>query len=198
MGDAMFSSCIVPRSCVVISSGLLRQVVWGLDGDIFVLQLQVDAGFGQKLNSQSLATPNFSPLDFPALPVADTLNGLSKYSREEAHNGSNMCRYPSGISRGDIDFASTVRKLASQNSGHWRYERNGSADGAAGSSKNSQLLSNSYNGNNKMVFGDRWHGSRVSRSSPVWLETGEAVGNIFRIASLRLITIFHESPLDLR
>ncbi|XP_009404172.1 polyadenylate-binding protein-interacting protein 7 isoform X1 [Musa acuminata AAA Group] len=143
------------------------------------LELQVDAGFGQKLNSQSLATPNFSPLDFPALPVADTLNGLSKYSGEEAHNGSNMYRYPSGISRGDIDFASTVRKLASQNSGHWRYERNGSADGAAGSSKNSQLLSNSYNGNNKMVFGDRWHGSRVSRSSPVWLETGEAVANIY-------------------
>ncbi|CAD5177956.1 unnamed protein product [Musa acuminata subsp. malaccensis] len=143
------------------------------------LELQVDAGFGQKLNSQSLATPNFSPLDFPALPVADTLNGLSKYSGEEAHNGSNMYRYPSGISRGDIDFASTVRKLASQNSGHWRYERNGSADGAAGSSKNSQLLSNSYNGNNKMVFGDRWHGSRVSRSSPVWLETGEAVGFFF-------------------
>ncbi|CAL9762824.1 unnamed protein product [Musa acuminata subsp. burmannicoides] len=143
------------------------------------LELQVDAGFGQKLNSQSLATPNFSPLDFPALPVADTLNGLSKYSGEEAHNGSNMYRYPSGISRGDIDFASTVRKLASQNSGHWRYERNGSADGAAGSSKNSQLLSNSYNGNNKMVFGDRWHGSRVSRSSPAWLETGEAVANIY-------------------
>ncbi|RWW21463.1 hypothetical protein GW17_00014387 [Ensete ventricosum] len=160
-------------------------------------QLEVDAGFDQKLNSQPLATPRFSPSDFPALPVADTLNGLSKYSGE-AHNGSNMDRSPSVISRGDIDFASTVRKLASQNSGHWRYERNGSADGAAGSSKNSQLLSNSYNGNNKMVFGDRWHGSRVSRSSPVWLETGEAVGNVFRIASLRFITIFHESPLDLR
>ncbi|RRT67817.1 hypothetical protein B296_00008758 [Ensete ventricosum] len=143
-------------------------------------QLEVDAGFGQKLNSQPLATPRFSPSDFPALPVADTLNGLSKYSGE-AHNGSNMYRSPSVISRGDIDFASTVRKLASQNSGHWRYERNGSADGAAGSSKNSQLLSNSYNGNNKMVFGDRWHGSRVSRSSPVWLETGEAVDHELRL-----------------
>ncbi|KAJ8476319.1 hypothetical protein OPV22_020046 [Ensete ventricosum] len=107
------------------------------------LELQVDAGFDQKLNSQPLATPRFSPSDFPALPVADTLNGLSKYSGE-AHNGSNMYRSPSVISRGDIDFASTVRKLASQNSGHWR-----------------------------------WHGSRVSRSSPVWLETGEAVANIY-------------------
>ncbi|CAD5194782.1 unnamed protein product [Musa acuminata subsp. malaccensis] len=147
------------------------------------LELQVDAGSDQNLSTNSLSAPNFSPMDFPALPLADTQNQLSKYTGEDVQHGFNMHKSSSGTSRGDIDFASTVRKLALQDSGHWKYDRKGSADTGVGSSSNSQQLATSYNGLSKMVYGDKWHGSGPARSSPVWLETGEAVGNIFSISS---------------
>ncbi|CAL9767902.1 unnamed protein product [Musa acuminata subsp. burmannicoides] len=143
------------------------------------LELQVDAGSDQNLSTNSLAAPNFSPMDFPALPLADTQNQLSKYTGEDVQHGFNMHKSSSGTSRGDIDFASTVRKLALQDSGHWKYDRKGSADTGVGSSSNSQQLATSYNGLSKMVYGDKWHGSGPARSSPVWLETGEAVANIY-------------------
>ncbi|XP_064961310.1 polyadenylate-binding protein-interacting protein 7-like isoform X2 [Musa acuminata AAA Group] len=143
------------------------------------LELQVDSGSDQNLSTNSLAAPNFSPMDFPALPLADTQNQLSKYTGEDVQHGFNMHKSSSGTSRGDIDFASTVRKLALQDSGHWKYDRKGSADTGVGSSSNSQQLATSYNGLSKMVYGDKWHGSGPARSSPVWLETGEAVANIY-------------------
>ncbi|KAJ8464236.1 hypothetical protein OPV22_026788 [Ensete ventricosum] len=143
------------------------------------LELQVDASSDQNLNTNSLAAPNFSLMDFPALPLADTQNQLSKYTGEDVQHGFNTQKVSSGTSRGDIDYASTVRKLALQDSGHWKYDRKGSADTGVGSSSNSQQLANSYNGLSKMVYGDRWHGSGPARSSPVWLETGEAVANIY-------------------
>ncbi|THU45866.1 hypothetical protein C4D60_Mb02t22490 [Musa balbisiana] len=143
------------------------------------LELQVDAGSDQNLNTNSLAAPNFSPMDFPALPLADTQNQLSKYTGEDVQHGFNMHKSSSGTSRGDIDFASTVRKLALQDSGHWKYDRKGSADTGVGSSSNSQQLATSYNGLSKMVYGDKWHDSGPARSSPIWLETGEAVANIY-------------------
>ncbi|WOL01058.1 polyadenylate-binding protein-interacting protein 7-like isoform X1 [Canna indica] len=141
------------------------------------LELQVDNGFEQNLESKSLPAPNLSPLDFPALPVADTQNGLSKYGGDIQH-GSSAHRSP-GISRGEINFASTVKKLASQDSGHWKYDRNGSVDGSAGSSRSSQLLGSSYNGSSKIAYGDKWNSSAAVRSSPAWLETGEAVANVY-------------------
>ncbi|KAG6516492.1 polyadenylate-binding protein-interacting protein 7-like [Zingiber officinale] len=140
------------------------------------LELQVDGSFDPNGDSNPLAAPNFSPLDFPALPVADSQNGLSKYGDNQ--HGSDSYRSPA-ISKGEIDFASTVRKLASQDSGHWKFERNGSADGNAGSSRSSQLLGSTYNGNTKTAYGDKWSSSSSVRSSPVWLETGDAVANIY-------------------
>ncbi|WOL02643.1 polyadenylate-binding protein-interacting protein 7-like isoform X2 [Canna indica] len=140
--------------------------------------LEVDVGFGQNLNSNSLDSPNFSPLAFPSLVEADTQNLLPKYNGEDVRHGSSLYRSSSGISSGGIDFASTVRKLASKSSGHRRYERNGFDNGAVGSSRNSQLLSSSYNGNGNMINGDKWYSSG-SAGSPVCLETGEAVANIY-------------------
>ncbi|XP_029123847.1 polyadenylate-binding protein-interacting protein 7 isoform X2 [Elaeis guineensis] len=134
----------------------------------------VDGGFNQK----SLAASSLSMLDFPALPVAGAQNGLSKYSREDIQQTSSTYRSPSTIFRGDIDFGSTVRKLASQDSGHWRHEINGSADGGVGSSRSSQLLAGSY-GHGKMAYGDKLQGLSATRAAPVWLETGEAVANTY-------------------
>ncbi|KAH7656501.1 putative MutS-related protein involved in mismatch repair protein [Dioscorea alata] len=143
------------------------------------LELQVDTGFAQNLNSKTPASPNLSPLDFPALPLSDTQNGLSKISRDDIGQAPNTYRSATSIFGGATDFASAVRKLASQDSGQWKYERNGSGDGRIGSSRMSQLLASSQNGNAKLAYGDKMQSVRSSRAAPVWLETGEAVASMY-------------------
>ncbi|CAL9108121.1 unnamed protein product [Musa acuminata var. zebrina] len=147
-------------------------------GILAQVELQVDSGFGPNLDSKSSATPNFSPLDFPTLPVGNTQNGLPKPDGEDLQHGSITYRYP-GILRGDIDFAPTVRKLALQDPGHWKYNGNGTFDGSTGSSRSSRLSGSSYNGSGRVRYGDEWSGSSAARASPVWLETGEAMANIY-------------------
>nr|AIZ68160.1 polyadenylate-binding protein-interacting protein 7-like protein [Albuca bracteata] len=142
------------------------------------LELQVDANFSQKTNSKSAEAPSFNTLDFPALPAADSNNCASKFNGEDLHQVSNIYRSPSSISRGSVDFASTVRKLASQDSTHRKYERSSSADGIIGSSRSSQLLNSAYNGNGKLAYGDKVRSS-ASRAVPLWLETGDAVANMY-------------------
>ncbi|XP_008784332.2 polyadenylate-binding protein-interacting protein 7-like isoform X2 [Phoenix dactylifera] len=138
------------------------------------LETQVDCDFGQNLNSKASSAPRLSMLDFPALPVAE-----SKYSEEGLQQSQNSYRSPSSISSGNIDFASAVRKLASQDSGHWKYGRSGSTDGSVGSSRDSQLLTSQNSGNRKLAFGDKLRNSGASQAAPVWLETGEAVANMY-------------------
>ncbi|XP_064935619.1 polyadenylate-binding protein-interacting protein 7-like isoform X2 [Musa acuminata AAA Group] len=147
-------------------------------GILAQLELQVDSGFGPNLDSKSSATPNFSPLDFPTLPVGNTQNGLPKPDGEDLQHGFITYRSP-GILRGDIDFAPTVRKLALQDPGHWKYDGNGTFDGSTGSSRSSRLSGSSYNGSGRVRYGDKWSGSSAARASPVWLETGEAMANIY-------------------
>ncbi|XP_008782701.1 polyadenylate-binding protein-interacting protein 7-like [Phoenix dactylifera] len=157
----------------------LADVYYGSGCDLnstikILTQLEVGGGFNQK----SLAAPSFSMLDFPALLVAGAQNWLSKYSREDIQQASSTYRSPSTIFRGDIDFASTARKLASHDSGHWRHEINGSADGGVGSSRSSQLLASSY-GHGKMAYGNKLQGLSATQAAPVWPETGEAVANMY-------------------
>ncbi|XP_008792861.2 polyadenylate-binding protein-interacting protein 7-like [Phoenix dactylifera] len=138
------------------------------------LEMQVDCNFGQNLNSKSSPAPSLSMLDFPALPMAE-----SKYNEEGLQQTPNSYRSPSSITCGTVDFASAVRKFISQDSGHWKYERSGSADGSVGSSRGPQLLTNQYNGNRKSAFGDKLHNAGAARAAPAWLETGEAVANMY-------------------
>ncbi|XP_010917460.1 polyadenylate-binding protein-interacting protein 7 [Elaeis guineensis] len=138
------------------------------------LEMQVDCNFGQKLNSKSSSAPSLSMQDFPALPMAE-----SKYKEEGLQQTPNSYRSPSSISSSTIDFASAVRKFISQDSGRWKYERSGSADGSVGSSRGPQLPTSQYNGNRKSAFGDKLHNAGAARAAPVWLETGEAVANMY-------------------
>jgi len=116
-------------------------------------------------------------LDFPSLTEAESTNGMTKFNGEDTQQASNIYRSPSNVSRDAIDFASTVRKLASQESAHRRYERSSAADGSVGSSRSSQLLNSSYNVNSKLTDGEKVRSSAAGRAAPVWLETGDAVGN---------------------
>lgn len=157
------------------------------------LELQVDGGFNQNMNSKALSAPNLSALDFPALPVPDGQNGPSKYAGDDLQQSGNPYRYSdkenlllfkssSSIpSRGGaVDFASAVRKLATQDSGIWKYERNGSSDSTVGSSRSSHVLASSYgSGNGRGIYAERAQNRGSARAAPVWLETGEAVANMY-------------------
>nr|KAJ0190588.1 hypothetical protein LSAT_V11C800417430 [Lactuca sativa] len=151
------------------------------------LELQVDGGgLNQNLNSKALSSPNLSAMDFPALSPTDDQNGVQQhinpYRPLEKENllmfksSSGGAPLPSG---GATDFASAVRKMASQDSSIWKYNRNPSQDSTIGSSRSSHVLASAYNngGHGRVSYGDRLGGRSSNRSAPVWLETGDAVGN---------------------
>ncbi|KAH7833890.1 hypothetical protein Vadar_010793 [Vaccinium darrowii] len=151
------------------------------------LELQVDGGFSQNLNSKVLSAPNLSELDFPALSAQESQSGLLKYSGDDSPyrsaNKDNMLSSKSNYSiptRGAIDFASAVRKMSSQESNMWKYDRNGSADASVGSSRSAHVLASSYNGGQvRGIYGDKVQSRSSYRAAPVWLETGEAVANMY-------------------
>ncbi|KAJ0260229.1 Smr domain-containing protein [Hirschfeldia incana] len=126
------------------------------------LELQVDGGGGlnQKMSPKSFAAPTLTPMDFPALSQAD--DGLHQQRKE-----NNMFFSKS-------DYVSAVKKLASPDSGMWKYQPNDSADSSSiGSSRNSQPLAAAYK--SRSLYSDKL----PNRPAPVWLETGDAVGNMY-------------------
>ncbi|GAB2276330.1 hypothetical protein Dimus_011062 [Dionaea muscipula] len=148
------------------------------------LELQVDGDLNPKPTSKSISAPNISSLDFPALSPNKTT--LPKYDGDDVPHSANPYRSfdkennPSMHSRGSIDFASAVKKLASQDSSLWKYDRHGSADDVGGSSRSSNVLTSSYNSRpGRNVYGDKFQSRGSARAAPVWLETGEAVANMY-------------------
>ncbi|KAM0021212.1 putative polyadenylate-binding protein-interacting protein/7, CUE [Helianthus debilis subsp. tardiflorus] len=149
------------------------------------LELQVDGGFNQNLNPKVLSAPNLSALDFPALSPADGQNGDDHQQRIDPYRPlekeillmfKSSSIAPSG---GATDFASAVRKMAPQDSSIWKYNRDPNQDTTVGSSRSSHVLASSYNGGHgRMSYGDRLINRSSNRSAPVWLETGDAVGNV--------------------
>ncbi|ESW33116.1 hypothetical protein PHAVU_001G044600 [Phaseolus vulgaris] len=154
------------------------------------LEIQVDgSSFNQNLSPKTLSAPNLSAMEFPALTPS---NGQStaKYAADSVQNGNPylssdkdmlMFKTSSSIpSRGAVDFASTVRKLASQDSGMWKYDKNGSGDASTGSSRSLNVLASAYNGGQgRSNLGDRLQNYSSARAAPVWLETGDAVANMY-------------------
>ncbi|KAK4401260.1 Polyadenylate-binding protein-interacting protein 7 [Sesamum angolense] len=123
------------------------------------LQLQVDGGLNQ--NSKAMSSPNLSAMDFPALSVRDGQNDLAKFAGDGLHQNA-------------------VRKMASQDSSMWKYERNGSSGASIGSSRTSQVLASSYSsGQSRGVYADKLQSRGSTHASPIWLETGEAVANMY-------------------
>ncbi|XP_019448014.1 PREDICTED: polyadenylate-binding protein-interacting protein 7-like isoform X2 [Lupinus angustifolius] len=154
------------------------------------LELQVEDSFNQQ-TSKALSAPNLTAMDFPALTSPNGQISSAKYATDNAQQSGNpylssgkdmlMFRTSSSIpSRGAIDFASAVRKLASQDSGIWKYNRNGSGDASTGSSRSLNVLASGCNGvQGKANFGDRSQNRGSARTAPVWLETGDAVANMY-------------------
>ncbi|KAK1434828.1 hypothetical protein QVD17_00582 [Tagetes erecta] len=149
------------------------------------LELQVEGGFNHNLNSKVLSAPNLSAMDFPALSPADAQSGDDRQLHANPYHPldkDNLLMFKSSTtapSGGATDFASAVRKMASQDSGVWKYNRN-YQDATIGSSRSSHVLASSYgDGHARMNYGDRLSSRNSSRSAPVWLETGDAVANMY-------------------
>ncbi|KAL1291034.1 hypothetical protein HN51_059580 [Arachis hypogaea] len=155
------------------------------------LELQVDGSFIQNLNSKTLSAPNLSAMDFPALTSPDGHTASVRFSVDNVQQSGNPYRSSdkdilsfkttSSIpSRGAIDFASAVRKLASQDSGIWKYDKSGSGDAAIGSSRTSHVLAGYDGGQGRASFSDRLQNRGLARGlAPVWLETGDTVANMY-------------------
>ncbi|KAK8660833.1 hypothetical protein V6N13_051741 [Hibiscus sabdariffa] len=150
------------------------------------LELQ-DAGvFNQNLNSKTLSVPNQSTLDFAAITVSDGLSGTPKhagdylqhranpyrsYDKENMHTFKSSSSLPSKVA---IDFALADRKMATQDSGIWKYD---SADSTVGPSRSSHGSANSYSSSpGRGVYASRLH---ARGSAPSWLETGDLVAKLY-------------------
>ncbi|XP_057502814.1 polyadenylate-binding protein-interacting protein 7-like isoform X2 [Actinidia eriantha] len=151
------------------------------------LELQVDSGLDRNLNSKALSATNPSTLDFPVFSVQDGQHGLPKFDGAYIQQTVSPHRFtsedslllfksnPSIPTRGSGDFASVVRKMSSQDSGTWKYDRNGSADASVGSSRSAQhVLASSYKGGQgRGIFGDRLQSRSSSWAAP------KAVANLY-------------------
>ncbi|XP_071696598.1 polyadenylate-binding protein-interacting protein 7-like [Rutidosis leptorrhynchoides] len=135
-------------------------------GMLTQLELQVDSGFNQNQNSKVLSAPNLNAMDFP-----DRQNGVDHQQRINPYHP---------LFAGATDFSSAVKKLASHESSIWNYNKNPSQDITIGSSRSSHVLASAYNGGHgRLSYGDRLANRNSSRSAPVWLETGDAVANMY-------------------
>ncbi|KAI7734631.1 hypothetical protein M8C21_023273 [Ambrosia artemisiifolia] len=146
------------------------------------LELQVDNG----LNSRALSAPNLSALDFPVLSPTDNQNNVPTFSVNDHHSNhrtmeKELLMFKSssmGPSLGATDFASAVKKMSAHESSIWRYDNNRSPNSTIGSSRSSHNVASGYG---RSSYGDRLTNTNRSstRSAPVWLETGEAVANMY-------------------
>ncbi|CAH2060846.1 unnamed protein product [Thlaspi arvense] len=145
----------------------------------FLAYLQVDGGFNQNISPKSFAPPNLTPMDFPALSISNSQSIPAQFGGDGLQQKDNMFFLKSGSSvsqPGSIDYVSAVRKLASQDSGIWKYERNDSADSSIGSSRNSGAYKS---GRARNIYSDKLQYGAPNRPAPVWVETGDAVGNMY-------------------
>ncbi|OIV97706.1 hypothetical protein TanjilG_12463 [Lupinus angustifolius] len=155
------------------------------------LELQVDGNFNQNLNSKTLSAPNLGAMDFPALTSPDGQAPSVRFAVDSVQQSGNPYRSPDKEmlfskssstvpSGGAVDFASAVKKLATQDSGIWKYDKNGFGDVAIGSSRSSHVLASGYyGGHGRADFGDRLQSRGSARAAPVWLETGDTVANMY-------------------
>ncbi|KAG8072637.1 hypothetical protein GUJ93_ZPchr0006g44691 [Zizania palustris] len=150
----------------------------GCDFDLTIeiltqLEMQVDASSCQNLNLTP-NTPNFGTGDFPVLPGTEDPNCLFEgnvgaHGTVDSHNSSTM-------SSESGDFVSAVGRLASQDAGRMKFEKESSKYSNGFSSV---VAGKQCNYNTMSSFGNKFHKPGNVQSTPVWLETGDAMANIY-------------------
>eukprot|EP00252_Welwitschia_mirabilis_P026723 TRINITY_DN884_c0_g1_i3.p1 TRINITY_DN884_c0_g1~~TRINITY_DN884_c0_g1_i3.p1 ORF type:complete len:460 (+),score=98.75 TRINITY_DN884_c0_g1_i3:341-1720(+) len=177
------------------ASESLASIYYATGGDLILtteiltkLELQDGAASQQSFTSRASSAPNLSSMDFPALPNADTLHTITRYTGDELEGintyrrgeGSNLLFSGAPISSSsgfNADFAAVVRKSISD-SGQWKNEKSG--DQNFGSGRNPQVSSGSSTSNSRMINGDRLRSYTSTRQNPtLWLETGDSVASMY-------------------
>ncbi|GAA0176013.1 hypothetical protein LIER_29083 [Lithospermum erythrorhizon] len=175
------------------SSESLAEVYFSNGGDfnstieiLTQLELQNDGGLNRNFSSKALTAANLTTSDLPALSPREHQKRMAKFSGEGLQRNGNpyspdhgsMLLFRSSSSvphKGPVDFTSAVRKMASQDSEIFKYNRNGSTDASVGSNRSSHVFSSSF-GNGQ---GDRLQPRGSSSAAPVWIEAGEAVATMY-------------------
>ena len=90
---------------------------------------------------------NMANIEMENIPFADDniQQGVNPYQSSDKDNLLVLKSNSSIPSRGVTYFTSTVKKLATQNSGIWKFDRNGTADINVGSSKSLHVFASSHN-----------------------------------------------------
>lgn len=142
---------------------------------MFLLQLQVDNGMNQNMRPKIPApapAPNLTPMDFPALSISST-SPAQFDDMQQTGNHHYQSAGKDNMFFFKPDYVSAVKKLASQDTGLWKYEGNGSGDSSIGGSSRN-YHAGSGRGPGRSIYSDKLSSNRAA---PVtWLETGDAVG----------------------
>ena len=90
---------------------------------------------------------NMANIEMENIPFADDniQQGVNPYQSSDKDNLLVLKSNSSIPSRGVTYFTSTVKKLATQNSSIWKFDRNGTADINVGSSNSLHVLASSHN-----------------------------------------------------
>ncbi|KQK23316.1 polyadenylate-binding protein-interacting protein 7 isoform X3 [Brachypodium distachyon] len=135
-------------------------------------QNKVDGRLGQNLRSLSFGHSS------PPSPVSYSQNGLGNYNKEAFGLPNSTYRSHSAILADDIISPSAGREHVSLDSPRGRYKTTNLPVSGLGSSRGSQLLSGSYNGNHDMISNNALQNITGVQTGPSWLET-DATANMF-------------------
>ncbi|XP_021304158.1 polyadenylate-binding protein-interacting protein 7 isoform X3 [Sorghum bicolor] len=132
------------------------------------LESKVDGRLGQNLRSLSFGNSS------PPSPASYAQNGLGNYSNESFGLPNSPYRSHSAILADDIVSPSAGREHISLDVPRGRYKMTSLPVPGLGSSRGSQLLGGSYNGNHDMISTNTLQNMAGIQTGPAWLESDAA------------------------
>ncbi|KAG8073697.1 hypothetical protein GUJ93_ZPchr0006g44014 [Zizania palustris] len=136
------------------------------------LENRADGRLNQNLRSLSFGHSS------PPSPAPYGQNGLVNYNKEAFGLANNTYRSHSAILTDDIVSPSAGREHISLDAPRGRFKTTNMPVSGLGSSRGSQLMGSSYNGNNDMVSNNTLQNIAGVQTGPAWLETDTAA-NMF-------------------
>jgi len=136
------------------------------------LENKVDGRLNQNLRSLSFGHSS------PPSPVSYAQNGLANYNKEAFGLPNSPYRSHSAMFTDDIISPPAGRERLSLDSPRGRYKTTNLPVPGLGSSRGSQLLGGSYNGNHDMVSNNTLQNAPGVQTGPTWLET-DSTANMF-------------------
>ncbi|KAF0891321.1 hypothetical protein E2562_009490, partial [Oryza meyeriana var. granulata] len=136
------------------------------------LENKVDGRLNQNLRSLSFGHSS------PPSPASYGQNSLANYNKEAFGLANNTYRSHSAVLTDDILSPSAAREHISLDASRGRYNTTNLPVSGLGSSRGSQLMASSFNGNHDMVANNTMQNIAGLQTGPAWLETDTAA-NMF-------------------